>query len=131
MYRVLITGSRDWTNLTVLTRTLDRLTMGKEDVIVVHGGATGADLMAARYAEANHLRVEEHPADWELQPRSAGIIRNAKMVSLGADICAVFAMPCTKIRCDRTEPHISHGTDHCMKAAQRVGIETVLVTEED
>lgn len=134
MHRLLITGSRNWTNLTILTRTLDLLTQGKEDVVIVHGAAKGADLMAARWAEANHLRVEAHPVtkdEWDTNPRSAGILRNVRMVNLGAECCAAFAMPCTRVRCNRPEPHVSHGTEHCLRAAQHAGIETHLVTEMD
>lgn len=103
-FRILITGSRDWTNLNAFHGALwraryeldpvsgiDRDT-GASRLTIVHGACpTGADSIADRIrGEGGLIRIERHPADWETYGKAAGFKRNAEMVSLGADICLAF-----------------------------------------
>jgi len=145
--RYLVTGSRDWTDRGTIARTIQRymnshLPMLYEghipqhrdwsDVVIVHGGARGADLLAAEWAEGCDppIKTEAHPltaADWEAHPRVAGYLRNIDMVAAGADVCFAFVKPCRKLNCNRIEPHGSHGASHCSDLAESVGIETIRV----
>lgn len=131
-YRILITGSRDWTNETrvafALGAACSRLLKGNggypNQFTVVHGACpSGADALADRIARDQGMAVEVHPADWETNGRAAGLVRNAAMVDLGADICLAFCMPCTKSGCTKPKPHDSHGTTHCLERAKAAGIE--------
>jgi hypothetical protein len=112
--RLLVTGSRDWKDVGVLTHWLDDawhyLTdfVGGE-VTLVHGDAHGADRMAQGVWLNWGLPVEPHPADWRLG-RRAGYIRNAEMVSLGADLCVAFIY------------HRSKGATMCAGLAEKAGI---------
>jgi hypothetical protein len=111
--RILVTGSRDWTDRDTIRHALIDAALGARmdlyQVTVVHGAARGADRIAGEIAREYGCRVEEHPAQWQDGP-SAGPRRNAHMVALGADLCLAF-------------PHgESRGTRDCMRRAQAAGI---------
>lgn len=84
-------------------------------IVVVHGDCpTGADAFAdawaRRHADCCGIEVEAHPADWEKYGKTAGPVRNERMVSLGA--WRVLAFPYGE----------SRGTHHCIAAARRAGL---------
>lgn len=116
-YRILVTGSRAWTDYNTLSKSLaievtNAMRSGL-DVVVVHGDCpTGADAMAQRFCEENDIETERHPADWSVG-KKAGPLRNQHMVDLGADICLAYPIAG------------SRGTLHCMKAAKTAGIPVV------
>lgn len=70
-YRVLVTGSRDWTDEALIRDQLARVRYeAGRSIVVVHGGCpTGADAMAAEWIEdwgaTGGSRDEAHPADWD------------------------------------------------------------------
>jgi len=88
--RVIVTGSRHWTDVAEVERALLRL---PRDAVIVHGAARGLDAIAARVAVEQGLTVEAHPADWGSHGRAAGPIRNQAMVDLGVDECLAFPLP--------------------------------------
>lgn len=85
--RVLITGSRTWENEEQMQRILEQEFV--PGATLVHGGAVGADRMAAAIWRKLGGKLEDHIPDWS-QGRGAGVIRNTKMVDLGADLCLAF-----------------------------------------
>jgi hypothetical protein len=91
-YRVLVTGSRAWTDCDFIWRVLDELlTEHPEGLLLREGGARGADRCAARWADGRRraqLKTEE--ADWRRYPHAAGFIRNQKMLDLGVDEVIAF-----------------------------------------
>jgi hypothetical protein len=114
--RILITGSRDWTDAdSIKTAISDTwVSHGRPPVVtVVHGCARGADTIAGGFARAIGWNVEEHPAAWDTRGRAAGPIRNSEMVNAGADVCLAF------IR------NGSRGASNCADLAERAGIPTV------
>ncbi len=132
--RILVTGSRDWTDRHLLHAALidaievygphlirDDGAPGDpridwELVTLVHGDARGADRIAASLGRALSFQVEPHPADWKTHGKAAGHIRNAEMVALGADVCLAFLLGA------------SRGARGCMDLAEKAGI-PVVVTE--
>lgn len=114
MKRILITGGRDFNHKEIVMQALtDTIaSFSGEEVVVVHGGAKGADTLAAECAKKLGAGVECHPADWETHGKKAGPIRNVHMVNLGADICLAFPSQQSK------------GTWHCVKKAREAGIKT-------
>lgn len=108
--RILVTGSRTWTNDKAILDALISWTMdlGGRDFVVVQGGARGADKYAINAAVHLGLQYETHKASDFLSPRD----RNRYMVDLGADICLAFA------RTWRS------GTGMCARMARRAGIPT-------
>lgn len=114
-YRLLVTGSRDWSDEVTVANALFDIWAGwgrPSEAVLVAGGASGADEIAARLWSRAGLRVETHPAEWELHGRRAGMIRNAQMVASGVDHCVAFSR------------NDSPGTKQCMTAAQKAGIPT-------
>jgi len=133
-YRILITGSRDWDDDPLLCLNLAMAVQEPRSegfvVIIVHGACPrGADKTADVWARNHRLRVERHPADWDRHGKSAGFVRNAEMVSLGADLCLAFLMPCTDGRCRRPGRHYSHGASHCAQLAEANSIPVRRITD--
>lgn len=91
MRRVLITGSRDWTDATAVWNALKAIQEYlDEPIIVVHGGARGADSIAGSIAKRLGMEVEVHLPDWDRDGKRAGFVRNFEMVKAGADFCLAF-----------------------------------------
>jgi hypothetical protein len=113
-YRVLITGSRDWTDRdaiwTALADTMSPLPHDVEPVIVHGACPSGADAIAHNWAVRYGATVEQHPANWQLNGKRAGFIRNAHMVNLGADLCLAFIKDG------------SRGASHTAALAEKAGI---------
>lgn len=114
--RVLITGSRDWTDASRIVKLLSHFA---KDTTIIEGGARGADRLARQAAEELGLEVETHEADWDRYGRRAGPIRNQQMVDSGADLCLAFPLPESK------------GTFDCIERAEKAGIFVVRGDEVD
>lgn len=112
--RVLITGSREWTEREAVEEPLLAYYMFYGDnLVVVHGDCpTGADRIAKEFCDEMNITQDPHPADWS-QGRKAGPLRNKRMVSLGADVCLAFPLG------------ESRGTRGCMKMAEAAGIKVL------
>jgi len=110
MMRVLVTGSRSWTDYDTIEAALGSIIAATDSrIVVVHGGARGADSLAEQAARNLGLDTEVHPPNWTLG-RGAGYIRNAEMVKAGADVALAFIVD------------DSRGASHCAGLAKRAGI---------
>ena len=90
--RILVCGGRDFTGYLQLHKVLLGYFEEYDDIVIIQGGASGADFLAKVFAEENGLKVEEFKADWKGLGRSAGVIRNQRMIDEGKpDV--VIAMP--------------------------------------
>lgn len=125
--RVLITGSRNWSNTDKIREVFDWLnekvtgnpyTIDRhkaKSVVIVSGNCpTGADWMCERLAFDYGFTVERHPAEWKRWGKQAGFMRNEQMVARGADICFAFIKDKSK------------GATHCSEFARNAGIPTVV-----
>lgn len=127
--RILITGSRNWTDKDAILAALRKHANKNGDSVVVHGHcSSGADKLADELAQEYRVRTEHWPADWTAFGKRAGFVRNNVMVELGADVCLAFIRPCTKEGCQKPKPHGSHGATHCADAAEKAGIPTYRYT---
>ncbi len=106
--RILVTGSRNWTDRDAIRQALSVAPAGST---VVHGAYMGADEIADEVAGALGLATDPYPADWTTHKRAAGPIRNSAMVASGADVCLAFS----------PEPN-KGGTGDCTKKARQAGI---------
>lgn len=89
MRRVLVYGGRDFTDRLWMEDRL-RLYLREEDV-VVHGGAPGADSLAGDIAgRVLRYAVEVYNADWYHYGKKAGPIRNQEMLDSGLDYAIAF-----------------------------------------
>lgn len=77
--------------------------------MIVHGAARGADRIAGQEAQKAGLRVEEHPANWDLHGKAAGLLRNERMAQLGADLCIAFWDGSSKGTLDMMERAAKYG----------------------
>jgi len=78
---VLVTGSRDATMMehgNLVRRTLRSIEISG-DVLLVHGGCKGIDLICEAVAREIGWNTKSMPADWT-KGRAAGIIRNSEMI---------------------------------------------------
>lgn len=124
MIRILVTGSRDWSDRDVVLFALLRETP-YGPATLVHGACpTGADAIADQLGRVAGYTVETHPADWEKYGNSAGQRRNTEMVNLGATVCVAFIGRCSSRKCKITESHPSHGASRTAKLAEAAGIPT-------
>src|SRR4051794_30189724 len=87
--RMLVTGSRSWTDWCTLMWALS-LVWEPDAVLICGACPRGADDLAARWWRYWGGRVEAWPAEWERYGRSAGVRRNAAMVAAGPDVCVAF-----------------------------------------
>jgi hypothetical protein len=124
--RVLVTGSRQWVDQNLLQGALlqqhRRAQADGEDMVVIHGGARGADTMAETWVRqlcAEDLTSIPVPADWDTYGLRAGALRNQWMIDQAEPhICLAFI-----------HPGKSRGTQDCIRRARKAGVE-VLVYEE-
>ena len=91
--RVLITGSRDWTDEEAIYRALAAHTGFEHNVTLLSGHCpTGADAIAERYAKTKGWDIELHPADWGKYGKYAGPKRNQEMVDRKPDLVLAFIL---------------------------------------
>lgn len=126
-FRILVCGGRDYGTKVVdeksvidtkqveqLYRTLDNAlkaaTLAGRHFVLIHGGARGADTLSGLWATARQVKdVRVFKADWETHGRSAGPIRNQKMLT-------------------ESEPHLivafrgGKGTAHMVSIGKKAGV---------
>ena len=130
-YRILVTGSRRFTDVHALEAALldtwhDTTQLGGQ-MLVVHGECypqpdrsgqrpyQSADWLTHLWCVAHGIPDEPHPADWHTHGRAAGPLRNQAMVDLGAHLCIAARLGA------------STGTRDCTRRAHAAGIEIVEV----
>lgn len=85
---LLITGDRNWSDASVMTRVFDVF----KPSVLIEGGARGADAMAKSEALRRGIEVRTFEANWDAHGRAAGPIRNALMLDQCPDaVVAVHA----------------------------------------
>lgn len=131
MKRLLITGSRTFTNKSLIAEAINAIVSDTpQNWILVSGGCpSGADFLCEHYARQIGMQIERHPADWKQFGKSAGFKRNNYMVSLGADAGIAFLMPCSKPNCITITPHSSHGAWYTTEEMFKNNITPVLLVK--
>ena len=106
MSMVMVTGSRKWTTNKRIFAVLDEL----DPLIVVHGGALGADSIAHTWCKKRGRQAWVWFPDWS-KGKGAALERNVSMLELGPEIDCAFPMP------------DSRGTRFTIRKAKEMGIE--------
>ena len=110
MFRVIIAGSRKFSDYDLLERTMDKaLSTVQDDITVVCGKAKGSETLGEQYAKEHGYEVQYFPADWNRYGKVAGYIRNTTMAK-NADALVAFW--------DGESP----GTKHMIETAQSLGL---------
>jgi hypothetical protein len=85
--KVLVCGGRNYDDYNHVVKILDWLPI----TLIIHGGATGADALAGKYAYEKTLSWVSYCADWDRHGRRAGYIRNLQMLDEGKpDLVVAF-----------------------------------------
>lgn len=107
--RILVCGDRNWTDYNLV----ERILIWHMPLVIIEGGAKGADTCAREVAMSHNIPYEEYRARWEEYGKSAGPIRNRQMIKEGKpDV--VFAF--------HDNLDASKGTKDMIKAARKAGL---------
>jgi hypothetical protein len=95
LLKILVTGSRDWTDARSIElemfRALYEAKTPFSEAVLIHGACpTGADALAEEYATATGMHIIRRPADWDRYGKRAGYLRNVELVELEPDVCLAF-----------------------------------------
>lgn len=70
--RICVCGGREFSDWEFFRQQMDDIvydsttimSISKDELTIINGGARGADSMASRYAKENNIKLEVFPADW-------------------------------------------------------------------
>lgn len=81
--RVLVCGGRDYADRRRVYEVLDVAHAANPIVLLIAGGANGADALAVDWARMREVPYKTFPAEWERLGRAAGPMRNQQMLNEG------------------------------------------------
>lgn len=116
-FKVIIAGSRGFSNYKLLKETCDKLLKEKKkthNVVVISGNAKGADSLGEKYSNDEDLDLEIFPADWKKFGKSAGFRRNEQMAEFADALIAFWDGK-------------SRGTKHMIDTATEKGMNVKVV----
>lgn len=115
---MLITGARDWDDRAAIEKVIRHRVAhhGVGGVIVIEGGAPGADQLSHEVADELGVHVATVRANWNVYHRAAGAIRNKAMAALEPDEVVAF----------HPDLRYSKGTKSMVEIALRCGIRTFI-----
>ena len=117
--RVLVCGGRDYRDWHQLSGWLDRIHRECGIMVVIHGGARGADDLARQWGEISvGIEGVEFRADWTARGKAAGMIRNQRMLDEGRpDLVVAFPG--------------GRGTADMVRRARKAGVEVIEIGVAD
>ncbi len=115
--KVIIAGSREFSNFELLKEKCEEL-ITNEEVEIVSGTARGADKMGEEYAKAKGYSIKRFPANWTKYGKSAGYLRNKEMAEY-ADSAIIFWDGSSK------------GTKHMIDLAKEKGLKVSVILYKD
>ena len=87
--KIIIAGSRNFTDYKKLCKTCDHLLQYQTEIEIVSGTARGADRLGEQYAREKGYPMKQFSADWNKYGKAAGPIRNQQMANY-ADALITF-----------------------------------------
>lgn len=110
---LIIAGGRDFNNYLVAYSVIDRIVVeileNGDNLVIIEGGAKGADRIGREYAQEHGIPFITKEADWFTYGRAAGPIRNEIMAKMGTDLIAFWDGQ-------------SRGTKHMIKTAESANL---------
>lgn len=116
-YKLVIAGSRDFQDYSLLCETVDRHLKnkaGNKTITIISGTANGADQLGERCAKEKGYKLEYYPADWEHYGNAAGPLRNTQMAKAADDVIVFWDGK-------------SAGTKNMMEAAERENVPCTVI----
>ena len=104
-FKVIIAGSRGFSNYKLLKEKCNEYLREKRkeyNIIIISGGARGADTLGEKYAQDEGFSLEVFPANWNKFGKSAGFKRNEQMAEVADALIAFWDGK-------------SHGTKHMIE----------------
>lgn len=92
MIRVLVFGGRDFIGGINQLEWMDDLFLDwtPDEIVVISGGARGADKLGEIWAHEIGAALEKYNAKWDEHGKSAGALRNQEMLDSGVDYAVEF-----------------------------------------
>ena len=121
--RIIIAGSREFNDYRKMVTKLDELGIHllatMDDIEIVSGHCSGADICGEKFAKAYNYPLKIFPADWDKYGKAAGPIRNEQMAKYAAeaDRGMLIAFPIGE----------SKGTRNMIKLAKQYGLEVSVI----
>ncbi len=78
--KILICGCRHYSFYDKIKRYIEEEKENHQELIIIQGGASGADNLAKRASKELFIECREYKADWNTYGKSAGPKRNQKML---------------------------------------------------
>jgi YspA, cpYpsA-related SLOG family len=88
--KIVVCGGRDFADVALFNRTLDRLHKKRPITMVLHGGALGADDFAGDWARRNGIPYQVFYPHWVGEGKAAGPLRNGRMLDERPDLLVAF-----------------------------------------
>lgn len=117
----LVVGSRSFSDFSLMKKKLDVFLQNQSKIVIVSGGANGADSLAEQYAKEMEYSAIVFPADWNKYGKSAGYVRNKQMHEFIANF--------PKRGCVAFWDGKSKGTQHNFKLAEEYSTPLKIVLE--
>jgi hypothetical protein len=86
--KTIIAGSRTITDMAVLIEAIKDANF--EITEIISGGARGVDSLAERYAQLIHIPSKVIDANWRLNGKLAGFVRNEEMAQQAEALIAIW-----------------------------------------
>lgn len=119
-FKVIIAGSRGFSNYKLLREKCNEYLREKRkdyNIIIISGGARGADTLGEKYAQDEGFSLEVFPANWNKFGKSAGFRRNEQMAEVADALIAFWDGK-------------SHGTKHMIEIMENKNLLVKIVNYE-
>lgn len=119
-FKVIIAGSRGFSNYKLLKDECDKFLRDKRkeyNIIIISGGARGADMLGEKYSRDEGFSLEVFPANWNKFGKSAGFRRNEQMAEVADALIAFWDGK-------------SHGTKHMIEIMENKNLLVKVVNYE-
>ena len=116
--KLLICGGRKWNDKELIESAIKQC----KPTLIIEGGCSGADNLAAKIAKEQNIEFKEFLPDWMSYGKAAGMIRNKQMLDEGKpDLVMAFHSDLSK----------SKGTKNMIEQATKAGIKVIHVKGKD